>query len=89
MDGRCRASEIKNLVNLDEERVGDVVAQKLKLLVTEEVLDVAPRASEEVVDAEDLAAALKETLCEVRPEEAGAAGDEDPLLEMHAGHQRN
>jgi hypothetical protein len=84
VDGRCRAREIIDFINLDEERVGNVVPQKLKLLVTKYVLDVAACAGEKVVDAEDLAAALKEPLCEVRPEEARAAGNEDPSLEMHA-----
>ena len=33
VDGGSRASEIEDLVDLDKKRVGDVVAQKLKLLV--------------------------------------------------------
>jgi hypothetical protein len=37
--------------------------------------DVALRAGEEVVDAQDIVAALDETIAQVRSEESGAAGD--------------
>ena len=63
--------------------MGDVVAQQLEALVVEEVLDVASCAGEEVVDAENLAAAFEQPIGEVRPEEAGATRDKDSTLEMH------
>ena len=63
--------------------MGDVVTQQLEALVVEEVLDVATGAGEEVVDAKHLVAALEQAVGEMRPEEAGAAGDENSALEMH------
>ena len=51
---RSRARQIEDLVHLDEQRMGDVVAQELETLVIEEMLDIAPRAGEEIVDAQDL-----------------------------------
>lgn len=48
------------------------MAQQLEALVVEEVLDVAPCASEKIVDAEHLAAAIKQPIGEVRSEEARA-----------------
>ncbi len=41
----------------------------------EEVLDVVHVAGDEVVDGDDLVAAPEQTLAQVRPEEAGTAGD--------------
>ena len=41
--GDAGHARLKISIDLDEERVGDVVAQKLELLVAKEVLDVAPR----------------------------------------------
>ena len=73
VDGRRRAREIKDLVDFHEEWVGDVVPQELEVLVVEEVLDVAPGAGEEIVDAKHLVAALEQPFGKVRPEEAGAA----------------
>ena len=57
--GEAGQSEIEDLVHLDEEGVGDVVAQQLEALVVEEVLDVASGPSEKIVDAEHLAAAIQ------------------------------
>ena len=42
----------------------------------EEVLDVVHVAGDEVVDGDDLVAAREQTLAQVRPEEAGTAGDD-------------
>ena len=83
MNWRSRASEIEDLVNLDKEGVGDVVAQQLEALVVEEVLDITSGASKEIVDAEPLVAAFEQPIGEMRAEEAGAARDEDSSLEMH------
>ena len=83
MNGRRWASQIEDLIDLDEEREGDVVAQQLEAFVVEKVLDVASCAGKEVVDAEHLAAALKQPVGEVRPEEAGATRDENSSLEVH------
>ena len=60
VDGRGRAREIEDLVDLDEKRMGDVVPKEFEVLVTEEVLDVAPAAGEKIVDAKHLIPALEQ-----------------------------
>jgi hypothetical protein len=72
VDRRSRAGEIENLIDLYEERVRDVVAEQLEGLVTEQVLDIAPRARKEVVDAKDLAAGVEQPLAQMGPEESRA-----------------
>ena len=47
---RCRAGKIVDLVDFDIEREGHVVAHQFKALVIEQMLDIAPRAAEEVVE---------------------------------------
>ena len=58
--GDAGQGEIEDFIDLDKERVGNVVAQQLEARVIEEVLDVAACTGEEVIDAEDLAAALEQ-----------------------------
>lgn len=53
VDGRCRAGEVEDLVDLHEQRMGDVVAKQLEGLVAEQMLDIAPGAGEETVDAKE------------------------------------
>jgi hypothetical protein len=52
--------------------MGDVVAEQLEGLVTEQVLDIAPRAGKEVVDAKDLAAGVEQSLAQMGPKESRA-----------------
>ena len=53
VDRRGRAGQIVDLVDLDIERKGDVVAEQLEAIVTEDAIEIAPRAGEEIVDADD------------------------------------
>ena len=66
MDRRCRTGEIENLIDLHEQGMGDVVAKELEGLVTEQMLDIASRAGEEIVDAENLATGIEQTVAKMR-----------------------
>ena len=55
------------------------MTQQLEARMTDEVLDVALRAGEEIVEADDLVASLDQPLAQVRADKAGASGDEDRL----------
>ena len=59
------------------------MADQLEALVIEQVLDVAAGAGEEIVDADDIGALGQQALAQMRAEEAGAAGDQNALFEMH------
>jgi hypothetical protein len=61
VDRRGRAGEIVDLVDLDIERKGHVVAHDLEGRLTEQWFDVAPRTREIVVDAENLALLLEQS----------------------------
>ena len=82
MNGRRGASEIENLVHLDEERMGDVVAQELETLVVEEMLDVAPRAGEKI-NAQDLLPPRQQLFTKMRAEKSCASRDQNAPLKMH------
>ena len=76
VDGRSRAGQVVDLVDLDVEREGDVVAHELEVGVVEQMQDVVLGAGEKVIEAEDIVAVGEQALAEVGTEEAGAAGDE-------------
>ena len=75
VDGRCRTCEVKNLVHLDEQRVRNVVTQQLKPLVIEKMLDIAPRAREKIIDAQDLLPPRQELLTKMGAEKPRASGN--------------
>src|SRR6185503_12966069 len=74
---RSRAGQVVNLVYVDEERLGHIVAERLELLVLEQVLDILPATGEEVIQAYDVVALCQEAFAEVGADEAGAAGHKD------------
>jgi hypothetical protein len=67
---RGRAGKVVDLVHLQIEREGDVVPDHLEVLVIQQVLDVAPGAGEEIVDADHDGSARQQALAEMRAEEA-------------------
>jgi hypothetical protein len=81
VDGRGRAGEVVDLVDLDIERERHVVTQELEVRLADEMGDVALPAGEQIVGADDVVAARDESIAEVRAEEAGAAGDENAPFE--------
>ena len=76
---RRGAGEVVDLIDLEHDRLGHVVADQLEVAPAEQVGDVRLLAREEVVEADDVVPLLDETIAKVRAEEAGTAGDEDPL----------
>ena len=74
VDGRGRAGEIVDFIDLDIEREGHVVTHELEARVAEQVLDVALGAGEKIIDADDVVAVGDQAIAEMRAEKAGAAG---------------
>ncbi|GMV11161.1 MAG: hypothetical protein AMXMBFR55_28950 [Gemmatimonadota bacterium] len=63
------------------------MAHELEALVPHQVRDVVGVAGDEVVEPDDLVPLPQEAVGEVRPQEAGGAGDEDahqPPLPMES-----
>jgi hypothetical protein len=77
VDGRGGAGQVVDLVHLEVERMGHVVADQFEVGLIEQVVDVGLLAGEEVVEADDVVALLDESIAQVRAEEPGAAGDEN------------
>lgn len=74
---RCRASEVVDLIDLEFEWLGDVVADELKIRVIEQVHDIAFAAREEVVEADDFVTFVEKSLAKMRTKESGATGDQN------------
>src|SRR5207247_5229295 len=72
------AGEMEDEVDglLDEERLGQILVDEDEVGAVLDVLDVLQRARVEVVDADHAMALGQEVVAKVRPEEAGAAGDD-------------
>ena len=56
-------------------RLDDVVANELELRIIPEVLDVALRAGEEIVEAQNLVPVVEQPVAQVRSDETGATGN--------------
>jgi hypothetical protein len=88
VDRRSRAGEIVDFVDLDIERKGNVVADRLEVGMTQQVGNVAPGPSEIVVNAYHFVAGGDEPITQMAAKKAGAAGHEDPRwCKRHSGHR--
>src|SRR6185437_11351814 len=78
VDRARRAREVEDVVDAlrEEEGLGDVVVYEEEVLAVFQVLDVLQRARVEVVDADDAVALAQEEVAQMRPEEAGPAGND-------------
>ena len=83
VDRRGGAGEIEDLVDFDVERKRHVVTHQLEIVVVEQVIDIAPRAGEIIVDAQHAGAALEQAVAKVRAEKSGAPGHQHACFEMH------
>jgi hypothetical protein len=59
------------------------VANELEALFADQMLNVAARTSEEVVDADNFRALCQQAIAKVRAEKAGATSHHNTLLKMH------
>jgi hypothetical protein len=56
------------------------VSQLLERGVSQQVFDITPSASEEVVNAEHVTAVGEQPFTKMRPQEPGSAGDQNALF---------
>jgi hypothetical protein len=80
---RSRAGEVVDLIDLDIERKGHVVPNKLEPMMVEQMINVALRASEEIVDTYDVPTISEQSLTEMRAEKAGSPGNQYACFKMH------
>jgi hypothetical protein len=74
MDGAGRTGEIVDLVHLDKERKGYVVAKEFEFRIPQQMQHILPSSGEEVVDAENVVAVVQKPFAQVRTQETGSAG---------------
>ena len=80
---RGGTGQVVDLVDLQEDRQGDVVADQLEVGPAKQVGDVRLLAGEEVVQADDVVPPLQQPLAEMRAEKAGPAGHQDSSDHRH------
>jgi hypothetical protein len=64
-------------------RTDGVMTNKLKPTVVEQMIDVALRAGEEIIDANDVRAACEQAIKEMRAEEASTPGNQYAHFKIH------
>ena len=78
----CRTGQIINLVNLEKNRHGHIMANKLKIGIGEEMGDIIFLATEKIIHADHICALRQQRLAEVRPQKAGPACYQNTSSEM-------
>ena len=79
---RRRTGQIVDLVGFDIEREGYVMAHQLEGRMAEQAADVVAPAGEKVIHTQDFVAGRNQAFAQVRPDEPGAAGNDDSCHDM-------
>jgi hypothetical protein len=74
---RCGTGKIVNLVHFDIQWERDVVPDELKGCVMQDMFYIALGPGKTIVHTDDFVSILQQTLAEMTPEKAGAAGYQD------------
>jgi hypothetical protein len=80
MHWRCWTGEIVDLIDLEHDRFDDIMPDEFKLLVGSKVRDVLFGTREEIVEAEHLAAGLKQMVAQMTSQESRAPGHKNSVL---------
>ena len=81
--GSGGASQVVDFVDFQPDRMDHVVREQFEIRPVEQMRDVRLLAGEEVVEADHVVSLLDQPLAQVRAQEAGPAGHQDPLVERH------
>src|SRR5262245_43762807 len=83
VDGRRWACQVIDLVYFHIERERNVMPDHFEVLMVEQVLDIATRTSEEVIDADDDRSIGEQAFAKMRAEETSTARHQYSLLKVH------
>jgi len=89
MNGGSGASQVVDLVNLEEDGFNDVVADEFEVGVPHVMQHVLFSSGEEVIHHDHAVPSFHQTVHQVASDETGSAGDHDPLLlpALHSDRQ--
>lgn len=62
--------------NMQENELGDILVDEFEVGIASQVRDVIDRASDKIVDADDLMAACQQQVRQVRAQKPGGAGND-------------
>jgi hypothetical protein len=72
---RSRTGEIVDLIDLEQDRFGYVVADQLESMVVEQVIDVYLAAGKEIIKADNIVAVSQQPLAKMRADKARTTGN--------------
>ena len=91
MDGRCRASEVIDLINFYIKRKAHVMAHEFEARMIVKMIDITFAAGEQVVSAKDFVPIGQKPINEMRTEKTCAPGHEYAfaarILARHIDHR--
>jgi hypothetical protein len=83
---RCRAGEVVYFVNFDIERECNIVTHQFEVGMVEEMGDICPAASIEVVDTQHIVTVVDQALAQVGAEKTGTTGYKDSFNGIVMAH---
>jgi hypothetical protein len=73
MDRRCRACKVIYLIDLEQDRFGDIVPDQLKMMVVEQDSRYSPCGREEIIETNNVVALREQSFTKMRANKPGTA----------------
>jgi hypothetical protein len=77
VDRRGRASEVINLIDFQQDRLGHIVPNELKMRISEEVRNIFTPPGKEIIKAKDFVTVAQQSFTQVRTQKTSSASDQD------------
>jgi hypothetical protein len=74
MDRRGGTRQMKNAIDLEQDRLDEIVAHQLEIAAGDQMADVGALAAEKIVQADDFVPVLEQTFTKMRPEKSCSTG---------------
>jgi hypothetical protein len=88
VDRRSRTRKVIDLIDLEKDRLGDIVPDQLKMMVVEQIRDILLAASEEIIETNNVVALREQSFTKMRANKPGTAGNKNSHNEqMQTGHE--
>jgi len=84
VDRRSRTRKVIDLIDLEKDRLGDIVPYQLEPMIVQQIRDILFTARKEIIKANDIVAVGQKPLAKVRANKTGAAGDKNSHIILMA-----
>jgi len=84
VDRRSRTRKVIDLIDLEKDRLGDIVPYQLEPMIVQQIRDILLAASEEIIETNNVVALREQSFTKMRANKPGTAGNKNSHIILMA-----